>query len=85
MGVLRTNDAFARGQNLNNYRQRGKERASVAFRVRMDQLIENYELNHPMVQRVHKGKPVYRIRTAHQVNLPKPATIYSKHGKAWFS
>ena len=85
MGRLNTNDRNAFGQNIEMLRGNMLKRPEVNFRARMDQLRKNYELNHPLVHQTPKGKVTYRIRTAHQTNLPKPANVYSRYGKAWFS
>ena len=85
MGRLSTNDNFAFGQNFNKLKPTLTKNPLVAFRAKMDILRNKYELNHPLVHSTPTASTKPLIRTCHNVNLPKVAHQYSKHGKAWFS
>ena len=85
MGVLSTNDRNAFGQNIERLPASLRKNTAVEFRAAMDALRKQYETNHPLLHQAPKGKQTYRIRTAHQTNLPTPAQEYSRYGKAWYS
>jgi hypothetical protein len=85
MGLLATNDRNAFGQNFDRLSEKMKTHKSVQFRSRMDGLRKRYELNHPFTHATPPFQQDHHIRAAHETNLPRTATQYSQHGKAWFS